>query len=550
MGRHADSSATRRRRLPAAPLIAAGVVVVLLAAGLVWWLAAGGDDDDAAACDTTSTVAVTVAPELVSLTEELLSEPGALGDDGCVTAEVTDQEPLQTAGALSALTPESLPDVWLPDSSLWALRAGDTELKDVGSLGSSPVVLATSQAHADAEGWTDEPPTWAQALTTDQEVAVPDLAGSTEGIAALSALRSSLGGDEDADNGVIEVVLSAARSGSSEEALEAGGSGAEDAPLVPVSEQAVYAANASNADSSLVAVYPSEGSPVLDYPVFRVAAGDGQQQQAVDAVVAALTSDGARTAAMEAGFRSSEGDAPPAAGEESGIREEAPEQVELDPAEVGGLLARLTSLEAPARILAVLDVSRSMEAPAGNGTRASLARDAARTTLSLVPGDYALGLWFFAYQLAGDRDWTELAPIRKLDDEVDGQTQREILDAAAATLPERLAPGGTGLYDTTLAAVRAARANYDPSAVNSVLLMTDGTNEDDDRGLTEEALLSTLTSEADPSRPIKVIGVALGPDADLSALERIAEATDGAAYSAVDPTDLQTVLFDALRQRD
>ena len=46
-----------------------------------------------------------------------------------------------------------------------------------------------------------------------------------------------------------------------------------------MSEQAVYAANASNADSSLVAVYPSEGSPVLDYPVFRVAAGDGQQQQ-------------------------------------------------------------------------------------------------------------------------------------------------------------------------------------------------------------------------------------------------------------------------------
>ncbi len=80
--------------------------------------------------------------------------------------------------------------------------------------------------------------------------------------------------------------------------------------------------------------------------------------------------------------------------------------------------------------------------------------------------------------------------------------------------------------------------------------MTDGTNEDDDAGITEEALLSTLTSEADPTRPIKVIGVALGPDADLSALERIAEATGGAAYSAVDPTDLQAVLFDALRQRE
>ena len=548
MGRHADSSATRRR-FPAAPLIAAGLVVLLLAGGLVWWLAAGGDDD-AEACGTRSTVAVTVAPELVSLTEQILSERGALDDAGCVTAEVTAQEPLQTAGAMSALEPESLPDVWLPDSSLWALRAGETELANEGSLGSSPVVLATSEAAVDAAGWADAAPTWAEALTADQDVAVPDLAGSAEGIGALSALRTALGGGADADNAVVKVVLAAARSGSSEKALEAAGQGAADAPLVPVSEQSVYAARANDGDSSLAAIYPSEGSPMLDYPVFRVDPGDGERREAVDAVVAALNSDAARTAAMEAGFRSTEGDAPPTAGEQSGIREEAPQQVELDPAEVGGLISRLTSLAAPSRILAVLDVSTSMEAPAGNGTRATLARDAARSTLSLVPGEYALGLWFFAYHLAGDQDWAELVPIRKLETDVDGQSQRALLDAQLAILPERLTPGGTGLYDTTLAAVRAARANYDPSAVNSVLLMTDGTNEDDDAGLTEEALLSTLTSEADPTRPIKVIGVALGPDADLSALEQIAEATGGAAYAAVDPADLQTVLFDALRQRE
>ena len=34
-----------------------------------------------------------------------------------------------------------------------------------------------------------------------------------------------------------------------------------------------------------------------------------------------------------------------------------------------------------------------------------------------------------------------------------------------------------------------------------------------------------------------------------SALQRIGEATGGDAYSAVDENDLQTVLFDALRQR-
>lgn len=543
MGRHADPTATDRR-FPTALIAAGAVVLLLLAGGVGWWLTAGDDEE----CATRPTVDVTVAPELVALTQELLSAPDALDADGCITAEVTAQEPLQTAGALSALDPESLPDVWVPDSSLWALRAGEAELTEEGSLGSSPVVLATSQAVVEAAGWGDAPPSWEEALTTDQDVAVPDLAGSAEGIAALTALRTALGGGEQADNGVVEVVLAAARSGSAEEALEAAGQGAADAALVPVSEQTVYAARQDDAGSSLVAVYPSEGSPVLDYPVLRVGSSD-EQQDAVDAVVRVLTSDEARTAAAEAGFRGPDGAAPPAAGEESGIREDAPAEVELDAAEVGGLLGRLSTLATPSRILAAFDVSTSMEAPVGGGTRATLARDAARTTLALVPGDYALGLWVFAYQLSGDQDWAELVPIRKLDTEVDGQTQREILDGQAVTLPDRLTPGGTGLYDTTLAAVRAARANYDPTAVNSVLVVTDGTNEDDANGLSMENLLIQLAAEADPARPIKVIGVALGPDADLSALESIAEATDGEAYSATDPADLQAVLFDALRQR-
>jgi hypothetical protein len=166
-----------------------------------------------------------------------------------------------------------------------------------------------------------------------------------------------------------------------------------------------------------------------------------------------------------------------------------------------------------------------------------------------VPGDYALGLWVFAYQLENGEDWAELVPTRELDAAVGGRTQREVLDEQLGTIPDLLTPGGTGLYDTTLAAVRAASEDYDPTAVNSVLVLTDGTNEDDESGLELDELLATLSSEADPDRPVKVIGVALGPDADLEALQEIADTTGGEAYSAVDPADLQTVLFDALRQR-
>jgi hypothetical protein len=540
MGRHADPTATRR---PAPViLIAAAVAAVLLAGGLVWSVAASGRD-----CDRRRPVAVTVAPELGDLTKQLLAAPIPLADGSCAVADVTAQEPLQTVGDLGALDAGALPAVWVPDSSLWTTRAGDAPLKADGSMGSSPVVLATSKAVADALGWSAQPPSWTQALTSGRPLAVPDLAASAEGLSALGAVHSSLGGGADADNAVVAAVLAAARTTpiAPADALAAGIAGNADAPLVPVSEQEVFRADQHAKDPSLIAVYPTEGSPFLDYPVLRVGK---RTSPAVDAVVRALTSDRARTLVGKAGFRSSDGKAPPGAGPRTGIQDGPPGTLTLDPAEVQGLVARLSSLAKPSRLLAVFDVSTSMRARVGDHTRATLARDAAKSALGLFPDNAAIGLWVFARKLDGDTDWTELVPTRTLAADADGRPQRAVLADALESIPSRLSPGGTGLYDTTLAAVRAARANYDPTAVDSVVLVTDGKDEDGNSiGL--DSLLQTLRGEVDATRPVKVIGIALGPDADLDALQQIAAATGGAAYSAVDENDLQTVLFDALRQR-
>ncbi|MBB3083580.1 VWA domain-containing protein [Geodermatophilus sabuli] len=548
MGRHADRSAGRRvAGLTPQVLVAVAVAaVVLVAAGITWWAVGSGDGD----CARTDVVRVAVAPELAPVAEQVLAGAEGLREQDCASAQVTAQEPLQTVGDLGALEAADLPHLWVPDSSLWPARAGEAPLETAGSVATSPVVLATSRAAVDALGWSAEPPGWGEALAGEQSLAVPDLATSAEGLAALSAVRTALGADEDADNAVVQAVLAAERgpSVSPAAALEAGSADDVDAPLVPVSEQEVVATNAGAEDPALVAVYPREGSPSLDYPVVRVGSASGADAAAVNAAVRALTSDAARTAVLDAGFRDADGTPPTGAGPSTGIQEAAPEALLLDPGQVQSLLGQLAELAAPSRILTVFDVSTSMEAPAGGGTRATLARDAAKSALSLVPGNFALGLWVFASELEGDQDWTELVPTRTLETQTDGREQRDLLDEQLDSIPDRLTPGGTGLYDTTLAAVRAARADYDPTAVNSVLMVTDGTNEDD--GLSLEALLETVAEETDPERPVKVIGVALGPDADLDALEQIAAATDGAAYSAVDPTALQTVLFDALRQRE
>lgn len=53
-------------------------------------------------------------------------------------------------------------------------------------------------------------------------------------------------------------------------------------------------------------------------------------------------------------------------------------------------------------------------------------------------------------------------------------------------------------------------------------------------------LMEVLPKEPDPERPIKVTYVALGPDADFAALQRIAQATGQTAMRVNSVDELQT----------
>src|SRR3546814_13246184 len=64
--------------------------------------------------------------------------------------------------------------------------------------------------------------------------------------------------------------------------------------------------------------------------------------------------------------------------------------------------------------------------------------------------------------------------------------------------------GGTGLYDTTLAAFRSAQKDYDPDYFNAVVLLSDGAN-DDPGSMRQADLLKALRDEADPERPVRII---------------------------------------------
>jgi Mg-chelatase subunit ChlD len=156
-------------------------------------------------------------------------------------------------------------------------------------------------------------------------------------------------------------------------------------------------------------------------------------------------------------------------------------------------------------------------------------------------------MWAFNIGLGGDKDYRELVRIRRLDARVSGTSQRVLLRRALEELPS-LTFGGTGLYDTTLAAVRALRSDYDDEAINTVVLLTDGRNEDQ-HSIALPDLLHTLRRERDPARPVSVIAIGVGPDADAESLRRIVDATGGRAYVARDPGELGKVFQEALLSR-
>jgi hypothetical protein len=178
-------------------------------------------------------------------------------------------------------------------------------------------------------------------------------------------------------------------------------------------------------------------------------------------------------------------------------------------------------------------------------TRLELMEEAAALGLGFFPDDAEVGLWGFSLELAGGRDYRELVPIGPLGPRADGVTGRaRLVDAMTSLRPHT----GTGLYDTTLAAVRAARAGWDPARSNVVVLLTDGRNEDS-RGITLRELATTLQRENTHGRPVPVIAIAYGPDSDVSALRTISTATGGRLYVASDPRQIRSVFLDAVGRR-
>ncbi|MFN2319411.1 MAG: substrate-binding domain-containing protein [Dermatophilaceae bacterium] len=554
-GRHASARTRRDPRVVAWLVVGAFVLVVGL--GFLVSRIAGGSEDggtdegDARAlttaessseCAEPTAVSVVVDPSVSAVVTDLLD------DLDCVEARVTGQQSDVTAAA--AARPEgvglggTLPDVWVPSSSLWVAQARSTEagaariVTDPVSLASSPVVVAGAPGTAENLGWSDTAPQWGEIVRTGS-VRVASSDPRTDA-AALAALLAATDGSPTPEavatlSGAVSVPSAQGRS-PAQMVLEG------EADVMPTSELDVIRAQQPSGQGTLTAGY-DERLGSLDFPLVTFAGDDDSLDAAVATVTERLRGADAVEALQALGLRSADGMLAEQFQEGYGL--DAGTRTGGEPATAEAVNAGLDAWAIAgrrARILLAIDRSGSMLVPLPDGTvaKSALARDSVVQLVNSASPDTDLGLWTFTTD--GDEATIEpLVPLAPLSAQATGASQRQRL-ATAVTGIDPIAGGDTPLFQAVLEAYEAAQQNYAYGRLNAVVIVTDGINDHPSGTITEAEALDRLRLLYDGMRPVRILALGYGPETDLQGLARLADVTGGRAYQGLTEADAATLL--------
>ncbi|WP_229826009.1 substrate-binding and VWA domain-containing protein [Streptomyces sindenensis] len=572
-GRRGHPSTRRRRRT-----VAIATLLVLAVATGTAVAAKGGLLSFSESCEDSSVhLSVVASPDIAPAVRSIAEQARAdevRADGRCLAVEVLARDSHKVAEALAAGDTEPGFQVWLPDSDLWLERAkglGEgVPVSPSDPVASSPVALAMVPSASRALGWPRKTYTWAElvagALGSDRvRLGAADPARSATGLLALAGIGASSarqGGDSDTRVAQTAKVLAERMSNSDAQVLETlarSTSGAEEGnpkrnQAVLISEQAAFAHNAeATGAGKLDLFYPEDGTPLLDYPYTLVneARLSTTESRAALRFMNLLGDREARATFAEHGFRAGDGSAEDSLVAAAGGRKPQPyaePAAEAPSAEaLRETLGMWTITVQSARLTTVVDASGSMATPVpGRGqSRMDVTKESLIQALDQFTPDDEIGLWEFATTLNGEKDYRRLMETKRLGDRAaDGGTHREKLTAAFAGLQP--VPGGaTGLYDTTLASYKEARSTYVKGKFNALVILTDGSNQDAN-GISRSGLVAELKELVDPERPVPVIAIAVGPDADRDEVAEIARVTGGDGYEVSDPAEIQAVILQAI----
>jgi hypothetical protein len=534
---------------------------MLLVVVLVGWLAFDvlRDQLDAAGCDSKTVVTVAAAPDIAPAVTQIGRRVSEEGGEGCYQVRVSSRESAEVAESVAVSDGTERPDVWIPESTL-SLRRGeeagawDTPVTGT-SIAGSPVVLAVAESEASKVGWPNKSLTWDQVIGRGLAsgkgpltVGFPDPVRDPVGAATLFGLQKLFKSAPKSATTVALRTLSANTVAKrSELAARLPGAAHSDKPLTafPTSEHDVLRHNARRAGSPLVAVYPDprvkSAVPTLDYPYTVLPEIPTDEREAAKRFLDRLFDHDSREALGDAGFRTPDGKA---------LRDRPRDhRTTADPVtatatpkapEVEGVLNAWAAVNLAGRLQVLLDVSGSMneQVPGTGKTRMQTTIEAAVAGTKLFSPVTKFGVWLYSTHLDGDRDYRELLPVKPLGEQLANGAVEKLRNVRAEQT-------NTALYDAILAAYREATQNWEAGRINTVVVMTDG-QDDNDSDITRDQLRDELRKLRDPRRPLKLIGIGIGPDVDAAELTALTKVTGGQAFVAPDPAKIGDVFYSAL----
>ncbi|MEV4235593.1 VWA domain-containing protein [Nocardia sp. NPDC049737] len=530
MGTH--RSGTRSRGVSKGPVIAVVAVLLLVAAVFAFFQlsdrAANRDKSAAAECKQgPSTLFVTVDPDItdpVRAAAERYNATNPKVRDHCAKVVVTAQPSAAIVAGFTAGTPWNAalgpqPGLWIADSmrSIESMRVPGLIEGTPAPVAMTPIVVAVPEELRNA--LEQSKITWAD-LPRLQQGSLNELGLSGWGglrmalpagdstLATAAAVGSAVSGtdpltDQVAKSGQVVAAISGLaatgpQAADTTAALAAIGGTNSPIHAVAATEQQLKAVGGTSA------FRPAGTAPVADHPAALMS---GAWVDKTQNLIASLFADYLRAPQQSSAFTAAGFAAAPATAAPAAPR-----------AALDKVRATLANPVLGVQATVLLDVSSSMGNSDGSVARLANALGAIRSTMNVMPPDFGLGIWTFGKNLDGTTPYKIQTPTAPLNDQ-----QRTALDTALEALKPTESRTDQA-YPSLIAAYRSAVRGYTAGLTNSVLLITDGP--DDDSTVTGAKLLTELTSAADPAHPVRIDVIVIGGNG-TETLQTAAQRTGG-----------------------
>jgi Ca-activated chloride channel family protein len=475
--------------------------------------------------------------------------------------------------AISAMEPERMVDAALdappfqavsPDSSLWLdrleqrwagrsvvdtanqLPVGQARISQQVRYAVSPIVIAAWESAARDLGWPDNPVGWQ--TIQQQATADPNFKWnhpSTNTAAGLLATLAEFYAGAGLTRGLTAEAATAPETleyvqaveatvrfyGEGEEVIVArlADEGRNFLDAFVAQERVVIDWNQRQDGERLVAIYPAEGTLWTDHPLALLELGSGNetavtanQRLTYAAFADFLTAPETQQALLAAGYRPADlsialdGPGSPFAGSDAVDWREPQTTLQMpSPAVVDVVQNTWYYTKRPTNVYLVVDTSGSME-----GEKLVLTQRALQSFVAQIQGNRdAVGLVEFG------SDIKSFLPVRALD----GATRADLV----GTIERMEAFGSTALIDATIDAAVDLKAQGTNEAINALVVMTDGRENESNRDLRD--LQRVLAGEGPP---IVIFTIAFGRNADEGLLYNMATIGDG-QFRRADETDIE-----------